>query len=62
MLSYEGIEVSQSMAIARFVAKQCNLSGSSAIEQAQVDMIVDIMGDLLNGNCISINNHFKKVS
>jgi len=48
VLTYEGTEVSQSMAIARFVARQCNLAGASPIEQAQVDMIVDCMTDLLN--------------
>ena len=55
VLTYEGTEVSQSMAIARFVARQCNLSGASPIEQAQVDMIVDCMTDLLNGKITSIN-------
>ena len=55
MLTYEGTEVSQSMAIARFVARQCNLAGASPIEQAQVDMIVDCMTDLLNGKTTSIN-------
>ena len=55
MLTYEGTEVSQSMAIARFVARQCNLAGASPIEQAQVDMIIDCMTDLLNGKTPSIN-------
>ena len=49
MLTYQGVEVSQSMAIARFVARHCNLAGASPIEQAQVDMIIDCIVDLVNG-------------
>ena len=49
MLTYEGVELGQSMAIARFIARHCNLYGASPIEQAQVDMTVDCMIDLVNG-------------
>ena len=49
MLTYNGTEISQSMAIARLIAREFNLAGHSRLEEAQVDMIVDCMTDLMTG-------------
>ena len=50
MLTYNGIEISQSMAIARLIAREVNLAGHSRTEEAQVDMIIGCMTDLMTGN------------
>ena len=50
MLTYNGTEISESMAIARLIAREVNLAGHSRIEEAQVDMIIGCMTDLMTGN------------
>jgi len=42
------ITLSQSQAIARYLARKYNLAGKTELEQVQADMIVDCMQDLLN--------------
>ena len=49
ILEYNGTTISQSITIARFLAKEFNLAGKNRIEEAQADMIVDCVADLLNG-------------
>ena len=46
LLQYNGLELAQSMTIARFLARELNLSGKTRIEEAQVDMVVDCIVDL----------------
>lgn len=46
VLEVDGVQLSQSNAINRYVARQCGLAGESAMDQAQVDMIVDCIGDI----------------
>ena len=47
LLQYNGLELAQSMTIARFLARELNLSGKTRCEEAQVDMVVDCMVDLV---------------
>merc|ERR1712018_940499 len=48
LLCYNGMELAQSMTIARFLARELNLAGKSRFEEAQVDMVVDCIVDLVN--------------
>ena len=49
MLEVDGIQLSQSMTIARFLANKFNLAGSDPLEKAQADMVVDCVTDFFNG-------------
>ena len=46
VLNYNGVEIAQSMTIARFLANELNLAGNSNVEKAKADMVVDIVVDL----------------
>ena len=46
MLEYNGLELAQSMTIARFLARELNLAGKTRCEEAQVDMVADCINDL----------------
>ena len=46
LLQYNGLELAQSITIARFLARELNLSGKTRMEEAQVDMVVDCVVDL----------------
>merc|ERR1712184_165066 len=48
VLSWDGVEICQSMAAARFIAREVGLAGNSSLEQAQVDEVVDVIQDLIN--------------
>ena len=48
LLEWDGEVVAQSMACARFLAREFNLAGRNSMEMAQVDEIVDVIQDLLN--------------
>jgi len=39
MLQWDGVELAQSMAIARFVARRAGLAGKTDLEFAQADMV-----------------------
>jgi glutathione S-transferase len=47
VLEYDGIKLPQSIAIARFLAKQFHLAGKNNLEQAEVDAVVDTINDLV---------------
>ena len=47
-LEYDGKKIVQSIAMARFVARENGLAGKNNLEGAQADMLVDCMSDLLN--------------
>ena len=49
MLEVDGIQLNQSMTIARFLANKFNLAGSNPLEKAQADMVVDCVTDFFNG-------------
>ena len=49
MLEVDGVQLSQSMTIARFLANKFNLAGSNPLEKAQADMVVDCVTDFFNG-------------
>jgi glutathione S-transferase len=46
VLEVDGVKLPQSMAIARFLAKQFGLAGKDNLEQAKVDAVVDTSIDL----------------
>ncbi|XP_051866069.1 hematopoietic prostaglandin D synthase-like [Pristis pectinata] len=48
ILKVDEIELNQSTAIARYLARETGLAGKSNIEQAQVDAIVDTINDFMN--------------
>ena len=49
VLTFNGVEIAQSMTIARLLAKEYNLAGKDSVEQAKADMIVDCISDLITG-------------
>ena len=49
VMEVDGIQLSQSMTIARFLANKFNLAGSNPLEKAQADMVVDCVTDFFNG-------------
>ena len=49
VLCYNGVEISQSMTIARFLANEFGLAGKTNLEKARADMIVDCVSDMLAG-------------
>ena len=48
VLEWDGATVSQSMAIARFLAHECGLAGASHLEDALIDETVDVINDFQN--------------
>jgi len=49
VLEYNGEVLSQSITIARFLAKEFGLAGKTNLEQAQADMVCDAASDLVAG-------------
>jgi glutathione S-transferase len=47
-LNTEGTTLVQSLAIARYIARECNLAGPDNLRQAQADAIVDCFTELIN--------------
>ena len=45
-LEYDGVLVAQSKAICRFLSKKAGLAGKDDMEQCQIDMYVDLAGEL----------------
>jgi len=46
-LTVDGVQLCQAHAIARFLAREFGLAGSTSVEQAQADMIVECVDDML---------------
>ena len=61
-MEYNGTTISQSITIARFLAKEFNLAGKNRIEEAQANMIVDCVADLLNGKKYTFLVHIMRKS
>eukprot|EP00058_Branchiostoma_floridae_P024904 XP_002610394.1 hypothetical protein BRAFLDRAFT_209329 [Branchiostoma floridae] len=47
ILEVDGVTLCQSVAIARFVARDVGLAGKSNVEQAQADMLVDEVNEIM---------------
>ena len=47
-LCVDDVKLVQSIAIARFAARECNLAGPDNLRQAQADAIVDTVMELVN--------------
>ena len=50
LLEWDGTCIAQSMAVARFIARQVGLAGRNDLESAQIDEIIDAINDLLNAS------------
>ena len=48
LLEWNGTNVAQSMAIARFIAREGGLAGRNNLEAAQIDEIIDAINDMIN--------------
>ena len=48
LLKWDDQVICQSMACARFIAREVGLAGHSSMESAQVDEIIDVIQDLIN--------------
>ena len=46
VLEVDGDTICQSMAIARYLASECGIAGSSSLVKAQVDEVVDVISDV----------------
>lgn len=58
ILEYDGKVVNQSVAIARYVAKQVKLVGKNDWEDLEIDGIVDTIVDLRTRKWHSTNNNY----
>ena len=58
VLQYDGVELSQSFAIARFLAKVTGLYGNTYQEQGYADMAADMVTDYHDGKEISVFGRF----
>ena len=54
LLEWDGVCIAQSMAIARFLAKEVGLAGRNNLEAAQVDEIVDAVNDIFQARLNAI--------
>ena len=45
VLTVDGVEIAQSMTIARYCANKYGLAGSTALDNAQMDEVVDAISD-----------------
>ena len=54
LLEWDGVCIAQSMAIARFLAKEVGLAGRNNLEAAQVDEIVDAVNDIFQAGLNAI--------
>lgn len=64
-LESEGVKLPQSIAIARFAARETGLDGKTSLEKAQADAIVDTVMDLVNfyyANVFKVQDPEEKVS
>lgn len=57
VLEVDGIQICQSMAIARFLANKFGLAGTTPLEKAQADMVVDCVQDFFTA---IVKVHFEK--
>merc|ERR1712020_699422 len=48
LLEWDGTCIAQSMAVARFIAREVGLAGRCNMESAQIDEIIDAINDMVN--------------
>lgn len=60
ILEFDGLALAQSLAIARYLAREFGLAGKSRFEEALVDSVVDTSNDILGTVYSSL--HHKKVN
>ena len=48
VLEVDGVTIGQSMAIARYLANEYGIAGTSNMVKAQVDEVVDVINDVQN--------------
>ena len=48
LLEWDGTCIAQSMAVARFIAREVGLAGKCNMESAQIDEIIDAINDMVN--------------
>lgn len=58
VLEIDGKQINQSLAIARYLGKQFNLGGKDALEDLEIDAIVDSMNDFRLSKYIKIKHFF----
>ena len=46
LLEWDGVRIAQSMAIARFLAREVGLAGRNSLEAAQINEVVDAVNDI----------------
>ena len=51
-MEVDGVQIGQSLAIARYLAKKAGIEGKTDVEQALADGIVDFVKDLLMGKSL----------
>lgn len=56
VLEVDGKRVHQSLAMCRYVAKQIGLAGNDALEDLQVDAIVDTINEFRLSECVNLLN------
>ena len=49
VLEIDGVKIGQSITIARLLANKFGLAGTTIIEKARADMILDCIQDIANG-------------
>ena len=54
LLEWDGVCIAQSMAIARFLAREVGLAGRNSLEAAQVDEIVDAVNDIFQAGLTAL--------
>ena len=54
VLEIDGIQLGNSIPIARFLARKYDLVGDNEIEMAQTDVVIDCLHDQLNGRLLLI--------
>merc|ERR1711971_1203854 len=54
LLEWDGVCIAQSMAIARFLAREVGLAGRNSLEAAQVDEVVDAVNDIFQAGLNAI--------
>ena len=54
LLTIDGTVIAQSVAVARFLARECKLDGHSNVQKAQADMIVDCVVDVEIGKNVNL--------
>ena len=58
LLEWDGTVIAQSMAVARFIAREVGLAGRCNMESAQIDEIIDAINDMVNAGARAFFSKF----